>query len=120
MARMSWFRPIQFVLALLLTSLLGLASATPGNEIGRADLPPQARETLRLIEQGGPFPYSRDGITFGNYEKRLPLKTRGYYREYTVPTLGQRNRGARRIIAGKSGERYYTADHYRTFQRIRD
>ncbi|MRR50516.1 MAG: ribonuclease [Rhodocyclaceae bacterium] len=117
MARMGFLR---FILALLLAGLIGLASAAPGKEIARADLPPEARETLRLIEKGGPFPYSRDGITFGNYEKRLPIKARGYYREYPVPTRAQPNRGARRIIAGGSGERYYTADHYRTFQRIRD
>lgn len=111
---------LRLFLAVVVASLLGLASNAWAGEISRTDLPPQARETLRLIDQGGPFPYSRDGITFGNYEKRLPLKNRGYYREYTVPTPGLRNRGARRIIAGGSGERYYTADHYQSFQRIRD
>lgn len=105
------------VLALLLAALLGLAQAA---EVVPADLPPQARATLQLIEQGGPFPYSRDGATFGNYERLLPLRPRGYYREYTVPTPGARNRGARRIVAGKVGERYYTDDHYRTFRRIRE
>jgi ribonuclease T1 len=104
------------VLALLLASLIGLAQA---GEVAPSDLPPQARATLQLIEQGGPFPYSRDGVTFGNYERLLPQRPRGYYREYTVPTPGARNRGARRIIAGKYGERYYTDDHYRTFRRIR-
>lgn len=105
------------VVALLLASLLGLAQAA---EIDVADLPPEARTTLRLIEQGGPFPYSRDGVVFGNYERRLPQRQRGYYREYTVKTPGARNRGARRIIAGSVGERYYTEDHYRTFRRIRE
>jgi ribonuclease T1 len=105
------------VLALLLAGLLGLAQAA---EVAPADLPPQARATLQLIEQGGPFPYSRDGVVFRNYERLLPQRPRGYYREYTVPTPGARNRGARRIIAGKAGERYYTDDHYRTFRRIRE
>jgi len=105
------------VLALLLAGLLGLAQAA---EVAPADLPPQARATLQLIEQGGPFPYSRDGTTFGNYERLLPQRPRGYYREYTVPTPGARNRGARRIVAGRIGERYYTDDHYRTFRRIRE
>ena len=39
---------------------------------------------------------------FGNREGRLPRKPYGYYREYTVPTPGSHDRGARRIIAGKS------------------
>jgi ribonuclease T1 len=107
----------RILVALLLASLLGLAQAA---EIGVADLPPEARTTLQLIEQGGPFPYRRDGVVFGNYEKSLPLRPRGYYHEYTVPTPRARNRGARRIIAGRLNERYYTDDHYRTFWRIRE
>jgi len=88
-------------------------------------LPIEARETLTLIKRGGPFPYPRkDGSTFGNFEKRLPKQARGYYREYTVPTPGSRDRGARRIVAGSppetSGEYYYTDDHYRSFRRIKE
>jgi len=88
-------------------------------EIAAADLPREARETLALVKGGGPFPYRRDGSTFGNFEARLPLRPRGYYREYTVPTPGARDRGARRIVAG-GGEYYYTDDHYRSFRRIRE
>lgn len=84
------------------------------------ELPREARETLALIRQGGPFPYRKDGIVFGNRERRLPVQSSGYYREYTVPTPGARDRGARRIIAGGSGEYYYTGDHYNTFRRIRE
>jgi len=83
-------------------------------------LPREAQATLVLIQQGGPFPYAKDGAVFGNFEKRLPFRERGYYHEYTVPTPGSRDRGARRIIAGRGGEIYYTDDHYRTFRRIRD
>jgi ribonuclease T1 len=82
-------------------------------------LPPEVRQTLNLIRQGGPFPYARDGIVFQNRENRLPAKPRGYYHEYTVPTPGERDRGARRIISGQQGEFYYTQDHYRSFWRIR-
>ncbi|MEW6562125.1 MAG: ribonuclease domain-containing protein [Pseudomonadota bacterium] len=89
-------------------------------QIAVAELPHEAQETLRLIRQGGPFPYPRDGIVFGNYEHRLPSHPRGYYREYTVPTPGERNRGARRIVCGQPVECYYSADHYRSFQRIRE
>jgi ribonuclease T1 len=89
-------------------------------EIAAAELPEQARQTIALIKQGGPFPYERDGIVFGNFEKLLPLKERGYYREYTVRTPGTKARGARRIVAGRSGEFYYTEDHYETFRRVRE
>ncbi len=80
-----------------------------------ADLPPEARETLALIDQGGPFPFSRDGVTFQNRERLLPRQPQGYYQEYTVITPGSRDRGARRIVAGENGERYYTDDHYASF-----
>ena len=83
-----------------------------------AELPPEARDTLRLIKQGGPFPYPRDGVVFGNVEKRLPQQQRNYYHEHTVKTPGARNRGARRIVCGPLPECYYSGDHYRTFQRI--
>jgi ribonuclease T1 len=102
------------------------ASARIG-EVALDALPPQARQTLALIRQGGPFPYRKDGTGFGNRERLLPRQPRGYYTEYTVPTPGSHDRGARRIIAGKgatgdpatSGEYYYTEDHYQSFRRIR-
>ena len=102
--------------------------APPLHEVALAELPKEARDTLALIRKGGPFPYRKDGTTFGNFEKRLPLRARGYYREYTVPTPDARDRGARRIVAGQgatgdartSGEYYYSDDHYRTFRRIRE
>ena len=86
--------------------------------IRMADLPPQARETLAFIRSGGPFPHARDGSVFGNREGLLPLAARGTYREYTVMTPGRKDRGARRIVAARHGEFYYTADHYRSFNRI--
>ena len=85
-----------------------------------AELPPEGRATLKLIKCGGPFPYRKDGTTFQNREKRLPLRPKGYYKEYTVKTPGRRDRGARRIVAGAPGEFYYTSDHYRSFRRIRE
>jgi ribonuclease T1 len=88
-------------------------------EVPVAQLPQEARETLALVKRGGPFPYQKDGATFGNFEQLLPIRSRGYYREYTVPTPGARDRGARRIVAG-GGEYYYTDDHYRSFRRIRE
>ncbi len=92
----------------------GLAS------IALAELPAEAHDTLRVIKQGGPYAYDRDGVVFGNFERVLPKQARGYYHEYTVKTPGARNRGARRIIAGTKGEYYYTADHYQTFRRIQE
>lgn len=89
-------------------------------EIASAQLPPEARATLGLIRKGGPFPYARDGAEFANREAILPRQRRGYYREYTVKTPGERTRGARRIIWGAGGDFYYTEDHYNHFRRIKD
>lgn len=114
---------------LMLPLLLALrVQAFQDTSVPLAQLPAEARTTLELIRQGGPFPYKRDGIVFGNYEKRLPRKPRGYYHEYTVPTPGVKSRGARRIVAGegpsrdvrRSGEYWYSDDHYQTFSRIKE
>lgn len=84
-------------------------------------LPAQARETLILISTGGPYPFPRnDNQTYFNNNRVLPIRERGYYREYTVITPGSRDRGARRIVVGSDGEKYYTSDHYDSFRRIRD
>ena len=86
------------------------------------ELPREAQHTLQLIRLGGPFPYAKDGIVFGNYEHILPQRRRGYYREYTVPTPGSRNRGAQRLVCGGPPRTpdlcYYTHDHYASFQAI--
>jgi len=89
-----------------------------GATISVTQLPPEARTALRAIKMGGPFPYAKDGTVFANRERRLPARPSGYYREYTVPTPGARDRGARRIIAGRNAELYYTDNHYRRFKRI--
>ena len=91
-----------------------------GATVRIAELPTEAQRTIRLIREGGPFPYERDGAVFLNFERLLPRRERGYYREYTVTTPGLRHRGARRIVAGRGGELYYTDDHYRSFRRIRE
>jgi ribonuclease T1 len=81
-------------------------------------LPPQARQTLALIAQGGPFPYRQDGQVFQNRERRLPRHPSGYYHEYTVETPGSDDRGARRIITGAAGEIFFTGDHYASFVQV--
>lgn len=87
-----------------------------------AELPRQGQETYARIRQGGPFPYDKDGAVFGNRERLLPVHQRGYYREYTVPTPGSRDRGARRIVCGGPPRTpdscFYTADHYASFRKI--
>jgi ribonuclease T1 len=111
-------RSLLLVLAVLLVGA-GLARAYSSiSEVTLADLPLEARATVALIREGGPFPYRKDGVAFGNRERLLPKAPRGYYREYTVPTPGAGDRGARRIVAGGNGELYYTDDHYRSFRRI--
>ena len=86
-------------------------------------LPPEARHTHALIHSGGPFPYRKDGVVFGNRERLLPDHARGFYREYTVPSPGVRDRGARRIVCGGKQRQspescFYSADHYASFKRI--
>lgn len=83
-----------------------------------ADLPPEAARVVDLIDAGGPFDEDEDGSTFENREEILPDRSRGYYREYTVPTPGSADRGARRIVAGEDGSLYWTGDHYRSFSLI--
>ena len=82
------------------------------------DLPPEAEETWRLVLADGPYPYLQDGTVFGNRERLLPLRERGYYREFTVPTPEERDRGARRLVVGNEDEVYFTADHYESFSRV--
>ena len=103
-----------------LLALVVLPALAFQKEIPLEALPAEARQTLERIKDNGPFPYRQDGKTFGNRERRLPLRAQGYYREYTVKTPGSRDRGARRIVAGNGGEFYYTEDHYRSFRRIRE
>ncbi|MGW0994968.1 ribonuclease domain-containing protein [Streptomyces sp. NPDC002520] len=114
--------------ATLLTAVLvgGTVSATTADaavtsvgSICYGSLPSQAYDTLRLIDQGGPFPYSQDGVVFQNREHVLPGQSAGYYHEYTVKTPGSSTRGARRIVTGEEyQEDYYTSDHYATFDLI--
>nr|WP_240763774.1 ribonuclease [Paraburkholderia silviterrae] len=86
------------------------------------ELPREAVNTLSLIAEGGPYPFEKDGVVFGNYERQLPQHRRGYYHEYTVPTPRAHNRGARRIVCGgpprQTDDCYYTDDHYASFRRI--
>ncbi len=89
--------------------------------IAESALPREARHTLDLIRAGGPYPYPRnDNQTFSNRERILPKRPSGYYREYTVITPGSSDRGARRIISGRDGDRFYTGDHYDSFSQIRE
>ncbi|MFC3997624.1 ribonuclease domain-containing protein [Nocardiopsis sediminis] len=109
--------------SLLLTAfLVGGATAPAQADVGNVcytALPPEAHDTLDLIEAGGPYPYPQDGQTFQNREGLLPPQETGYYREYTVETPGSPDRGARRIVTGDSEqEDYYTADHYESFRLV--
>jgi guanyl-specific ribonuclease Sa len=122
-------RPLVALLALLAALAVGYAvnalhgdssrEPTPIRTVALSALPPQAAQTVRLIERGGPFPYPHDdGVVFHNLEHRLPAEPDGYYHEYTVPTPGSPDRGARRIVTGARGQFWYTGDHYETFRRV--
>ena len=99
------------------------AVTSPQETIAVSQLPAQGQAMMTLIYQGGPFKYDKDGTVFGNREQLLPARQRGYYREYTVQTPGERSRGARRIVCG--GQRpvapdacFYTDDHYASFRQV--
>ncbi|HCU0179959.1 TPA: RHS domain-containing protein [Enterobacter hormaechei] len=68
--------------------------------------------------------FPRDGIPFENNFKISPDSQRlntgsGPYREWTVKTPGVGNRGARRIVVDtKTGQAFYSHDHYNTFIEI--
>ncbi len=122
------WQPLQKLGLLILLTGVFLSMPVAAREsvagvVALADLPPEARETDRLIRAGGPFPFAKDRTVFGNRERLLPAQPRGYYREYTVPTPGSRDRGARRIVCGgrqpvQPDNCYYTEDHYASFRRI--
>ena len=114
------------LVALMSALLVGGTAVVPANaaaasvgSICYGALPAQAHDTLDLIDAGGPFPYSQDGVVFQNREGVLPSQSSGYYHEYTVITPGSSTRGARRIVTGEeTQEDYYTADHYVTFDLV--
>lgn len=131
----------RWALGLAAVAVVGALSALPGSgtayarvsekgpetavptTVALVTLPEQAQQVHKLILSGGPFRYTKDGVVFGNRERLLPSKARGYYREYTVPTPGAKNRGARRIVCGGDPPTapaacYYTADHYASFRLI--
>jgi ribonuclease T1 len=124
-----WIGLVAVLALALLTWALNQGGFSGGGRSGDADptdlprvalssLPAEAVHTVALIKAGGPFPYDRDGVVFFNYEGLLPAEPSGYYHEYTVPTPGAEDRGARRIITGGDGTLYWTDDHYATFERI--
>jgi ribonuclease T1 len=139
---MFWYRSLssakQSVVCVLMASFLlfGLSSVFPNlvhakgpapntgsDTIALAQLPVQGQEVMKLIYAGGPFKFDKDGVVFGNRERILPAKNRGFYREYTVKTPGERTRGARRIVCGGLQPAapeacYYSDDHYASFRKI--
>lgn len=92
--------------------------------VALSSLPPEVQHTLHLVRQGGPFPNRRDGVVFANRERILPRQKNGYYHEYTVATPGLAGRGARRLVVGgapqQSQQIYYSDDHYRSFQQVKE
>jgi ribonuclease T1 len=121
-------RPLIALVVLLVALAVGYAvrasrsdaPARPIRTVSLRALPRQVTVTVHRVEDGGPFPYPEDdGVVFHNYEHLLPAEPDGYYREYTVPTPGASDRGARRVVTGSGGQFYYTPDHYGSFERLR-
>ena len=123
-----WRPATQAALLLCLTAIFAVGAYARTTletlpELALADLPKEAQEVYVLVGKGGPFPFDRDGTVFGNREKLLPAKPRGYYHEYTVRTPGVKSRGGRRLVCGGKMAApdtcYYTEDHYQSFRKIR-
>ena len=55
------------------------------------------------------------GSRFGNYEGRLPDAEGRKWTECDVNNLGEKSRGAERLVYSNDGLIYYTADHYESF-----
>lgn len=127
MRRTTWWQVLALVavLAVVLWEVASTdddpapAGTLPDGTVSASQLPVEARETLALVDDGGPYPYDRDDSVFMNRERLLPERPRGYWREYTVPTPGESDRGARRLVVGRDGETYYTDDHYASFHPVR-
>lgn len=126
LTRPHWFALLMGLFLLVCTNLVHARSSSEVQalpSISASELPREGQETYQLIRKGGPFPYEKDGTVFGNRERILPREARGYYREYTVRTPGERQRGARRIVCGGTPADqpkacYYTQDHYASFRLI--
>ena len=129
MAGVTGFKLALTGLTLVVASVTGIVLARapvaePGNTatISVTEMPAEGARTYALVAHGGPFTYDKDGAVFGNRERLLPLRDRGYYREYTVSTPGVQHRGIRRIVCGGQARTpdscFYTADHYASFRRI--
>jgi len=93
-------------------------SGTSGQMVALSSLPGEVAATVNLVQRHGPFPFAHDGIVYQNLEHDLPAEPRGYYHEYTVVTPGSSDRGERRIVTGRDGTWWYTADHYASFVRV--
>ena len=84
---------------------------------GTVDLGP----TLDRIKSGVSFPHRNDGSIFQNRPPSgastplLPVRPKGFYKEYVVPTPGVKGPGPQRIVVGNDGKMYYTPDHYDSF-----
>ena len=101
------------------------------------DLPLEAQRTVEHINNGGPYRRGRPlrngthqiregpGFTFNNDQGRLPTgpltpggPTPRYY-EVRVRDPAVHGAGARRIVVDEANNiKYYTPDHYGTFQEI--
>ncbi len=88
-------------------------------------VPPEARRVLAHVQATGqPLPGYVGGRTFGNFEKRLPMKSlqgkKIRYQEWDIhPKVPGKNRGAERLVTGDDKRAWYTADHYANFVEIK-
>jgi ribonuclease T1 len=89
------------------------------------DVPSYALETLKYIEEHNEAPQGYvGGREFKNFEGLLPKKaddgTKLKYQEWDVhPKVNGKNRGAERLVTSSNDHAYFTADHYKSFTKIK-
>ena len=111
-------RPAELAAAALAAAALGLGGCGEGGSSDGsidAEEAEEIEQTFDDVEDGRPYGYEEDGGVFRNDEMLLPDRPHGYYREFTVETSGEDDRGERRLVVGRGGEVFYTEDHYESF-----
>ncbi len=94
------------------------APAFAGSAKSIADIIADARKPVADREYAGGAHFGNHGRLDSQQRPVMFLPPANDYREYDLkPFTTAENRGTRRIVVG-GGHMYYTADHYRTFERF--
>ncbi|HEY5907691.1 MAG TPA: ribonuclease domain-containing protein [Vicinamibacteria bacterium] len=110
------------------TLAAGAGTSKPAlKSLGRSRLDAQVKKVVESMDLVGRPPTGvveggrkgKERAVFQNFERRLPVKAAGYYRECDVWPRGTSGRGPERLVFGREAEVYYSKDHYKSFVRLR-